>query len=163
MTDLKGPLLESWDRQLQIWDRLIALIDENNKAAKPAPDGWPISTHLGHIHEVRHGWIESFAPEEAEKLPACVELVGEDWKYIDDLATIRSSLAESGPMVGRLVGEKIDAGATKIGPYSHPIFFLQHMLWHEAYHFSLIILALRNIGQEPPESWDDDTWQIWKT
>lgn len=46
--------------------------------------------------------------------------------------------------------------------YDHPILFLQHMLWHEAYHHGQIKLALKLAGR--PIS--DDvagpiSWGVW--
>ncbi|MEZ5162818.1 MAG: hypothetical protein R2688_03510 [Fimbriimonadaceae bacterium] len=30
--------------------------------------------------------------------------------------------------------------------YDHPIYFLQHMVWHDGYHFSSLMQCLRNGG-----------------
>jgi hypothetical protein len=37
------------------------------------------------------------------------------------------------------------------------------MVWHEGYHAGLILLALRNAGQEPTEEWDEyNIWALWR-
>jgi uncharacterized damage-inducible protein DinB len=164
MSRLEQQLLESWDRQTQILSNLASQIDETNRRAKPSPDGWGIDTHLGHIHEVRYWWLSKVAPELAKDLGDGLEEQGDEWLAIENLAEIKRLLEESGLAVRKAVADALESGTEKFGPYDHPVLFLQHMIWHEGYHFGLINLALRNIGAEPSEEWaEENVWGLWRT
>jgi uncharacterized damage-inducible protein DinB len=163
MEPLADVLLESWDRQTQILTNLANLIDESTRGAKPAPEGWPISEHLCHVHEVRTGWLNTIDPKRAKELGEVYSQEGNQWIAITDLAEIKRHLAMSAKAVREAVKELLAAGVEKIGPYDHPVYFLQHMIWHEGYHFGLIILALRNAGKEPTEEWEEaNVWGLWR-
>jgi uncharacterized damage-inducible protein DinB len=157
-------LLESWDRQAQIIANIGSRIDESNRYAKASEDGWPVDEQLAHVHESRYYWLTKVAPEVAKSLGDVYVQVGEEWKAIPDLPEIKRQVGLSSAAVRTAVGDAIEAGITQFGPYTHPIMFMQHMIWHEGYHFALIVLALRNAGQEPPEEWEDaNVWGLWRT
>jgi uncharacterized damage-inducible protein DinB len=164
MDTVAAALLTSWDRQVEILGNIIGLIDEKTRGAKPAPEGWPIAEHLAHIHEVRYGWLNEVAPELAKTLGDTYIRQGDTWVPITDLAEIKSQLDLSAKAIRVAVEEALASGKTQVGPYSSPVFFLQHMIWHEGYHFGLIVLALRNAGAEPTEEWDEEkVWAIWRS
>jgi uncharacterized damage-inducible protein DinB len=157
-------LLESWDRQAQIIANIASRIDASNRHAKASDDGWPIDEQLAHIHESRYYWLTKVAPDQAKALGDVYIQIGDEWKAIEDLDEIKRQVGLSSIAVRIAVAGALDAGVTQFGPYTHSIMFLQHMLWHEGYHFALIVLALRNAGQEPPEEWEDENvWGIWRT
>lgn len=162
-TNLQPVILESWERQTRIFTNLIVRIDGSNAHLKPSEDGWPIAQHLCHLYSCRCEWLGTVAPEFAPPWDAVWQEVDGNWKPIDDLDEIKRQLALSGEALAAGVKSKLDEGVERVGPYDHPIFFLQHMVWHEGYHFGLIMLALRLGGQEPPEEWEErNVWGIWR-
>lgn len=163
-TYLLDQILESWDRQAQMLVNLCTLVTDENRKTKSSPDGWPIDEHLCHVHDTRYYWIGQAAPGKGKEIGEVYEKVGEEWQPIPDLEEIKRQLPISAKSVREAVREAILAGSVEAGPYSSPIMFLQHMLWHEGYHFSLILLALRNAGCEPSEDWEDvNVWGLWRT
>jgi hypothetical protein len=80
-----------------------------------------------------------------------------------DLGEIRARLAESEELVRTWVSEGLETGVQKVGHYDHPVLYLQHMVWHEGWHFALIMLALRLAGHEPSEEWEcENVWDLWR-
>jgi uncharacterized damage-inducible protein DinB len=156
-------LLESWDRNADIVNRLAAIIDDSVKELKPSDDGWTIAFHLAHMHEVRYSWLNEVSKEHAKVLGDVYYEKDGKWHVIEDLAEIKRQLALSGKVVGDAVRELIASGAGKVGPYDHPIFYLQHMLWHDGWHYGLISLALRLAGKAPTDEWEElNVWGIWR-
>ena len=114
-----------------------------------------IAEQLCHVHRVRCGWLGKVSPLHQAR-------VGE-LSPTSELFEIKNQLALSALAVRDATAEALARGTTKFGPYDHPVFFLQHMLWHEGYHFALISLALRNAGAEPSEDWEKtNVWGIWR-
>jgi uncharacterized damage-inducible protein DinB len=157
-------LLASWERQTRILTNLFGLIGEEERGLKASVDGWPVVEHLAHIHEVRYGWLSKASKPHAAELGEVFEQHGEEWKPIADLDEIKRQLALSAAAVGNAVRELIAAGAGRVGPYSHPVHFLQHMIWHEGYHFAILTLALRLAGKEPGGEWEEENvWGVWRS
>ena len=157
-------IMESWERQTRILANLCSRIGEDERALKPSEDGWPIYAQLCHIHEVRQGWLTDVSPEIAATLGEVYTQNGETWTPITDLDEIKRQVALSSEAVGRAVREHLEAGSGRVGPYSHPIQFLQHMIWHDGWHFALITLALRLGGKEPSDEWEEENvWGVWRS
>jgi uncharacterized damage-inducible protein DinB len=157
-------LLHSWDRHCTILNNLCGIIGEEESRLKAAPDRSSIGEHLCHIHEVRNYWLNQVSPQHAEPLGAVYTQQGDEWIPITDLEEIRRQLRLSGPAVREAVRALIEAGVEQVGPYTHPVQFLQHMLWHEAGHYSSIMLALHLGGKEPDEAWEEaNVWGAWRT
>lgn len=165
-TDLQGSavataILESWDRQVRILTNMFGQIGEEERGLKISDEGWPLDEHLCHIHECRYGWLNKVSPSHAAQLGDVLEQRGDQWVPISDLHEIKRQLALSGAVVGAAVRELIEAGAGQVGPYSHPVHFLQHMFWHEGYHFAVLNTALRLAGKHPGEDWEEaNVWGI---
>lgn len=154
--------LESWDRQCRILDNLAALVDESNRSTKPSPEGMALDMQLCHIHEVRHGWLGEFSKAHQATLGDVLHQEGDQWLPIADLDAIRAQLKVSAKAVRDATEAGVERGG-RIPPYDHAVFFLQHMLWHEGYHFALILLGLRNAGIEPSDEWEElNVWGIWR-
>src|SRR5690606_15895850 len=120
--------------------------------------------HLAHIHDCRWGWLNKVSAPHAEGMNDLWTKVGDNWVAKRDIETIRAALAQSGKAVGEAVEDLVDVHATQVGPYSHPIFYLQHMLWHDGYHVALIFLALRRGGFEVAEDWEEEqVWSLWRS
>jgi len=157
-------VLEAWHRHTRILGNLAGLATPEAAQLRSSADGSTIAGHLCHIHETRYGWLGEVSKEHQAKLGEVFREVDGSWVPIEDLDEIKRQLAISAEAVPAAVRSLVDAGQTRVGPYSHPTFFLQHMLWHEGYHFGLITLALRNGGLEPSEEWEEENvWGIWRS
>ncbi len=156
--------LQSWDRQVQIIDNIASLVTEDLKSKKPDPDGMPIFEQFCHIHNTRRFWLSKCSPTHLEGYGRSYVQVGEDdWKAIEDLNELKRLLTASAMAVRDATEQGIKEGKPKFGAYDNPVLFLQHMLWHEGYHFALITLALRLAGAEPSEEWEEaNVWGLWR-
>ncbi len=154
-------LLDSWDRQAKIVNDLAGLVTDKNRNVQPAAESWPIARHFAHIHQTRRFWLNMFSKPHQESLSDAFVKVGETWQPIEDFEEIKRQLSLSAKAV-----RDAAANALKGGPFSqyeHPIYFIQHMVWHEGWHVGLIMLGLRNAGDEPPEEWEDKhLWVPWR-
>lgn len=161
---LAEQLLESWNRQGRILDSIAGLVTDELKDKRPDPDGMPIYEQFAHIHNTRRFWLSKTSPEHLEGYGRSYVQVSEDeWQPLQDMGELRSLLKSSGQAVGEATQKAIGAGVTQFGGYDHPVLFLQHMLWHEGYHFALILLALRLAGAEPAEEWEEENvWGQWR-
>lgn len=157
--DIGTALVDSWQRQCAIIDNLASLLDEKLLLAKPSEDGWPIADHLRHLTKCRRYWLGMATGKQWEDLAHLFEGQVPDG---NDLAVIRTELAASRDELSIWLRENM-AHEGSAGPYDHPVFFLQHMMWHEGWHAGLIMLALRLAGSEPPEEWEDPhIWGKWR-
>ena len=159
--DITEVLLDSWDRQNRIVEAVAGLVTEETRNALPSADGWPLYHQLAHIHLVRRYWLSQFAPKYAEGLG---ESYSDGWQTpIEDLDAIKSYLKASGVAVREAVREGLATGGAPSGGYDHPVYFLQHMIWHEGWHVGLIFLGLRLAGHEPTEEWEESkVWSEWR-
>jgi len=167
MPNLLEALLESWDRNNTILTNLVKSLPEESLQLKPSPTSWPVAVHLSHIHEVRLFWLGQTAPEFAQGVEQLFAK-GEPWSLERepqrDLSKIVAGLNQSRKAVGDAVKTYIEADKPMTGPYSHPVHFLQHMLWHEAYHFGQLMLALKTINHATSEAWQEENiWGVWRS
>jgi uncharacterized damage-inducible protein DinB len=156
-------VIESWDRHAEILANVMSLITEETRGLKPSEDGRPLDRQLCHIHECRREFLNELSPELAGQFGDVMEQVDGQWKTIDDLDEIKSQVAKGGAAVGRAVREAIEKNMIPAGRYTHPVMFMQHMLWHEGWHVGLIMLGLRLGGKEPEMAWEEPhMWEIWR-
>lgn len=156
--------LDSWDRQAKIIDNLFDLVTEELKNAKPSEDGMPIYEQFAHVHITRRFWLSRFSPKHLEGYGrSYVQVSEDDWRPVDDLAQLRDLLKASASAVREATQQAVESGEWEKGAYEDPVYFLQHMVWHEGYHFALITLALRLAGAEPSEEWEEaNVWGLWR-
>jgi len=161
--DVAALLLDSWDRQCLIVKSVADLVDDKNRLEKPSDDGWPLFEQLAHVHNTRRFWLKELDGDRAKALDQLFQTDG--WADpVDDLPRIKAALADSATAIRETVAAAIAEGRTKCGGYDNPILFLQHMVWHEGWHVGLIMLALRQAGQEPSEEWQEaNIWGHWRT
>lgn len=161
---LMDVLLESWDRQGQVLDNVAGLVTEELKDKRPDPDGMPIYEQFAHIHNTRRFWLSKTSPGHLEGYGrSYIQVSEDDWQPIQVISELRGLLKSSGQAVRDATQKALDAGVTQFGGYDHPALFLQHMLWHEGYHFALILLALRLAGAELSEEWEErNVWGLWR-
>lgn len=156
-------LLDSWTRQCKALDNLASRVTPDLLAVKPSEDGWSIAAHLCHVHGTRCFWLPKASGREYPELKSLFVQSGDDYTPSRDLQEIRRSLGQSEAAIRDWVEDRLATGDPEAGYYDHPVLFLQHMIWHEGYHFGLIMLALRLAGHEPPEEWEDThVWDLWR-
>ena len=160
--ELVDMLLDSWDRQCRIVEKVAEKVDDSNRHLQPSADGWPLDHQLAHMHSVRHYFLKNVDPARGNKLASSFT---DGWTTpISDLDQIKKLLAESGIAVRESVKEALEKGVEKFGWYDNPVLFLQHMVWHEGWHVGMIFLGLRLGGQEPAEEWEEaNVWGEWRT
>ena len=119
-------------------------------------DGPSIAELFTHIHYVRLVFVTEDAPEFARNLP------DEEWLVERDPGRIAQMLHESAKTVRDAVKSRIDTGRDMNLHYDHPILFIQHMIWHEAYHHGQIKLALKLAGRAIADKEAGPvTWGVW--
>jgi uncharacterized damage-inducible protein DinB len=160
-------LLESWTRQCKALDNLIGRLTPDLLKSKPSEDGWDIAFHLAHLHGTRRYWHAKAAGLDGPvgaTLYKNTEKEWEHWTGTTDLDEIRMRLKESQDLVHGFVADALESSSTeRSANYDHPVLYLQHMIWHEGWHFALITLAMRLAGHEPPEEWEDaNVWGVWR-
>lgn len=158
MPDLLPAVLESWDRQADIVNRLAAQIEEGDLDFRAGSGEGTIAYHLCHIHECRWFWLSKVSKKYAERLGDLFP----DGQPIHDLTTIRAEIKKSGEAIGAAMAELLPVGEPGIN-YTHPIHFMQHMLWHDGWHVGVIVLTLRQNGHEPTDAWmEENMWGVWR-
>jgi len=153
---LLDALLDSWNRNNTILINLLRALPEGGMDLR-AVDGSPTVAQLFmHIHYVRLVFVVEDAPEFGKPLP------DGEWRSERDRDHIVEMLNESAKVVRDAVKGRLQAGRDMDRHYDHPIFMLQHMIWHEGYHHGQIKLALKAAGRP----FDDEeigqvTWDVW--
>jgi|GEM_PF-4118545 len=101
-------------------------------------------------------------PKAGQNLTDVSPVDAEGQPYGVSLDLIREQLALSALAVDDALEQGL-AHAGPFSPYDHAIYFLQHLVWHEGYHAGLLLLALRNVGREPSEMWQEQhIWELWR-
>lgn len=160
--DLTAQILESWDRQALIVNRVAELVTEETRHLLPSPDGMSLERQLVHMGRVRTFFLAMTWPEVAGRW----DLWFKEWGQAppESLDVLRSELRRTGDAVREAVANAIEAGSHPCGGYDNPVLFLQHMVWHEGWHVGLIFLGLRLGGHEPTEEWEEgQVWSVWRT
>jgi uncharacterized damage-inducible protein DinB len=164
MTDTTPAIFESWNRHNTIVTNLVKNMPESGLGAKATNGGWTVAEQLAHMHGARVGWLEKVTPEFASDPP---------WLYIEENekviaqkipSLIVAALDWSAKALADAVKSKLETEKGLDGVYSHPVYFLEHMLWHEAYHAGQMMVALKITGQPFEEDQTDSLiWDVWKS
>lgn len=137
-------LLDSWDQNNTILINLLHALSEGGLEAR-AIDA--IAELFTRIHFLRLVFVFEDAPEFARKLPE------EKWAIERD----RGRKA-----VRYTVKSRVETGRDIILHYDHPILLLQHMLWHEGYHYDQMKVALKAAGRPMSDKRAGPiTWGVW--
>jgi uncharacterized damage-inducible protein DinB len=149
-------VLDSWDRNNIILLNLLRVIPEGRLEAKATEESPSVAEMFMHIHFVRLILVSEDAPEFARGLPK------EEWAAERDRDCIAQMLKDSAKAVRDAARGRLEAGRDMDVHYDHPIFLLQHMIWHEGYHHGQIKLALKLTGRPIA---DDEagpvSWRVW--
>lgn len=79
-----------------------------------------------------------------------------------DRSRIAQMLNDSAKAVRDAVKGRLETHQDMDLHYDHPIFLLQHMLWHEGYHHGQMKLALKLAGRPMTnEEAGPLTWRVW--
>lgn len=152
----------AWEKNARIVDRLAAAVTSGDLGLSLGEGEMDAAGHLCHIHGTRRWWISQIDPDMLAGSERLYVQNGEDWEPVRDLEVIRARLPESAAQVARLYQSLMESGA-KPGPYEHPSFFVQHLLWHEGWHVGALLAILRLNGRELPEEWEEPAiWQEWR-
>ena len=149
-------LLDSWDRNNAIMVGLLRTLPDGGLAVR-AMDGSPtVAQQFMHLHYIRLVHVFEDVPEHSTYVPE------NEWPNETDADRIARLLNESATVVRNAAKSRLESGQPMNVHYDHPILFLQHMIWHEAYHHGQIKLALKLAGRPIA---DDDigvaSWGVW--
>ena len=149
-------ILDSWDRNNRILVNLLRSIPASTLNAAALDKSQSIGGMFAHVHYVRLVFISEDAPEFAQPLPKREWILEQN---VDEMAGLLDASAQS---VQNAVKGRWEAGRPMDVHYDHPIFFLQHMIWHEGYHHGQIKLALKAAGQAlSDKEIGAITWRVW--
>jgi uncharacterized damage-inducible protein DinB len=149
-------LLDSWDRNNTILINLLRALPQGGLEVRAMEGSPSIAELFTHIHYVRLVFVFEDAPEFAREVPK------REWVAERDPGCIAQMLNDSAKAVRDAVKGRVDAGRGMNLHYDHPIFLLQHMLWHEGYHHGQIKLALKLAGRPlSNKEAGPVTWRVW--
>ena len=115
-----------------------------------------VAEMFAHIHFVGLIFVSEDAPEFARGLPK------EEWAAERDRNCIAQMLKDSAKAVRDAARGRLEAGRDMDVHYDHPIFLLQHMIWHEGYHHGQIKLALKLTGLTiADDKAGPVSWRVW--
>ena len=141
--ELVGLLRESWRRQCLCIDNIASLMTQELLHSKPSTDGWDLAYHLCHIHDTRMYWLEmASGQKEWPGIGYLIDYYVDPQTHSYDLDKIRSQLKASEAAVSDWLATSLSQEGAA-GPYDHPVFYLQHMVWHEGWHAGLLMLRFQ--------------------
>jgi uncharacterized damage-inducible protein DinB len=153
---LLDALLDSWDRNNTILVNLLRALPQGALELKPTDSSPSFAQLFTHIYYARLTLLTEDAPEFAKEVP------GNEWADERDTGRIAAMLNESAKAVRDAVKGRVESGRQMDLHYDHPIFLLQHMIWHEGYHHGQIKLALKLAGRPiSDEQAGPLTWRMW--
>ncbi len=160
-------LLDSFQRNNAILLNLLRVLPQGGMDARAIEGSQSVGVQFAHIQNTRLFWLEQVAPELGEGLIQLFAQDGEGWTVERDPQRIEEALRASAQAVCDAVKDRLESGQPMKGEhasYDHPILFLQHMLWHEGYHFGQMKLALKAAGHVWDDAQEEKTvWSLWRT
>jgi uncharacterized damage-inducible protein DinB len=159
-------LLDSWKRSNTILLNLLQALPEGGLEAKAMEGSPSVAGMFSHMHQTRLFWLSKTAPEFAQDLTPLFRKDGDDRLAERDPGRIAQALEDSAKAIGQAVRNRLETGQPMKGQnvsYDHPVLLLQHMLWHEGYHFGQIKLALKAMGYVMSEEEEEQAiWGLWR-
>ncbi len=153
-SNLLEALLDSWDRNNTILVELLHALPEGGMTARAMENSPSVAETICHLHYLRMVLVEEDAPEWAGPVPTV------EWLDERDVPRLVAWLNESALTVRKATQARVAAGRDMDLHFDHPILLLQHLLWHESYHYGQMKLTLKLTGrpiedaQAGPISWD---------
>ena len=158
-------ILETWQRNTRVILNILRALPEGGIDARDQGGTWAIAHHLADMQGGNVYWLEKSAPRFAEGLEQLYTenagvISGPKTEPERDPQKIIAAFERANEAVERAVRHHVETGEPFGDVYAHPVFFLQHMLWHQAYHTGQIVWALKQSGMRFS---DDQTFEmIWK-
>jgi uncharacterized damage-inducible protein DinB len=154
--NLLEALIDSWNRNNTIMLNLLRILPEGGLEARATKGSPSVAEMFTHIHYVRLVTVFEDAPEFAKEVPK------QEWVAERDPHRIAQMMSDSAKVVRDAVKGRLEAGQDTNLHYDHPILLLQHMLWHDGYHYGQIKLALKATGRPiTDEEAGPVTWDVW--
>lgn len=154
--NLLAAVFDSWDGNNRILVNLLRSVPPEYFEARVMPSSPSIIKMFTHMLYVRLIFVFEDAPEYASPRPA------RDWLSETDPERIAEGLNSSARIVLEAVEDHLRSGQPMQLHYDHPLFLLQHMIWHEGYHHGQIKLALKVSGHPlDDEQIGPLTWGVW--
>ncbi len=155
-SQLFAVLLDSWDRNNTILTNLLGIIPERGLSVRAMEAGPSVAELFMHMHYVRLVFMSEDAPEFARELPE------KEWISEPDRGRIAQMLNQSAAAVRDAVKSRVETDQAMNIHYDHPVLLLQHMIWHEGYHYGQIKLALKMSGHAiSNEEAGPLSWRVW--
>ena len=151
---LLDTLFDFWERNNNILVRLLDALPEGGLNARSTPEGATVAELYCHLYYIRFVLVVENAPESFSGDP------GPEWVGESDPSRIAEKLEESARIVRDAVRGRLEAGQEMDLHFDHTTHLIQFLLWHEAYHYGQMKLALKISGLPLPDavagpiSWD---------
>jgi uncharacterized damage-inducible protein DinB len=156
-------ILETWRRNTEVLTNILQALPEGGIDAMDTGGKWTVAHHLADMQGATLEWLKASAPSFVVGLE---ELYFDDpsssagWGAERDVPKIIAAFQASSVAVENAVRHHLETNEAFGEVYAHPIFFLQHMIWHQAYHMGQIVWALK---QSEMRFSDEQTFEmIWK-
>lgn len=144
-------------------DAIASLMDDRLLDFKLGEDEWTMAHQLAHVNHTRRYWLSTVTGENNPAVVSLYRKEGEDYIPSHDVDQIRAALKASAAALESFFAESLAHPDRPIKQYEHPVMFVEHMIWHEGYHYGVMNLALRLAGSEPSEEWEEKhVWELWR-
>jgi uncharacterized damage-inducible protein DinB len=154
--NLLDVILDAWDRNNRILVNLARALPPGGLEVRATANSPTVAEMLTHMHYVRLVFLSEDMPETAPNLPA------REWSGEVTKESIAAALEQSAAAVREAVENCIRSGQETKVHYDHPLFLLEHMIWHEGYHHGQIKLALKIAGLPlTNKEIGPLTWRVW--
>lgn len=157
-------VLESFSRNARVNRSLLGALTSEHLDLRDPAGGWTIGQHLCDMIDFRRSWMETIAPEQAEKVTYLHQVLeNNDFApRTKDLQEIQQILDQADAQSLEAVQQKLSSNTGFEKVYeTHPLMFLQHALVHDAHHRGQILMVLRMNGTPWAES-DGPMWAPWR-
>jgi uncharacterized damage-inducible protein DinB len=144
-------LIEAWQIQSRVNDRLLDLLEEAHMGDAYAPLTRDVTKTLHHLHNTRLLWLDS-----AGHLPSDVRRI--DKRAEPRLAAIRAGLAASSAAMAEFIRHCGETGVVP-GFQRSPAAFVAYLVAHEAHHRGQVIVALRLRGHKLSHAQVEALWE----
>lgn len=156
-------ILETWRRNTTVLTNILQALPEGGIDAMDTGGKWTVAHHLADMQGATLEWLNASSPKFTPNLEP---LYFDDssnpagWGAERNLPKIIAAFGTSSRAVEDAVRHHLETNESFGEVYANPIYFLQHMIWHQAYHMGQIVWALKQSGMRFS---DEQTFEmIWK-
>jgi uncharacterized damage-inducible protein DinB len=149
--------LGSWDRHNRVLLNLLRALPPGGLLARATESSPTVSQMFTHMDRERMISVSEEAPEICPRVPDT------EWRFEPDADRIAQLLDESANAVREAVRQRIEAGRGLERNFTHPIYLIQFLIFHESYHHGQIKLALKIAGCPlADDSAGPLIWDVWR-